>query len=154
MHTIYLALGSNVGKKATFLTQAIDKLKKQLQNVTLADFYTTQPMYVEDQEEFLNTVMRAETSLSPESLLTFVKGLEKEIGRKERFRNGPREIDIDILFYNDVIMHTNLLQIPHPRIQERNFVLRPFMDIAPEFMHPVLKKTIKEIYKKLNMREE
>lgn len=145
MHTVFLALGSNVGNKKENLNKAIKLLGKQIKNISVAKFYETKPMYYEKQENFLNSALRGETDLSPRDLLTFVKSLEQEIGRKKRFPNGPREIDIDILFYDDISFQDEHVQIPHPRIQERDFVLKPLMDIDPNFIHPVLKKTIKEL---------
>ena len=145
MHKVFLALGSNVGDKKTNIQKAIELLGDHIHNISVAKLYETKPMYVENQEMFLNTALAGQTSLSPEALLTVVKKLEKEIGRKERFRNGPREIDIDILFYDDLIFQNENLQIPHPRIQERDFVLKPLMDLNPNFMHPVLKKPVKDL---------
>jgi len=149
MHIVYLALGSNVGDKKEHIENAVTLLGKKIKEITVAKLYETKPMYYENQENFLNTALRGETTLSPEELLQFVKQVEKKVGRKDRFRNGPREIDIDILFYDNLILETNTLQIPHPRIQERDFVLKPFMDLDPNFVHPVLEKTMKELYNQL-----
>lgn len=146
MHTVYLALGSNVSPREQYLQTAIEKLGKRISQIFVAKQYETEPMYYEKQGMFLNSVLRGKTDLPPHDLLRFAKQIEKEIGRVERFRNGPREIDIDILFYDDLIFKNGTLEIPHPRIAERAFVLRPFIDIDPEFMHPVLRKTIKELY--------
>ena len=85
------------------------------------------------------------TDVEPQELLQFTKTVQKKVGRVERFRNGPREIDIDILFYDKVVYKDEELEIPHPGIQERDFVLQPFSDIDPDFSHPVLKKTIREL---------
>jgi len=92
-------------------------------------------------------VVKCETNLEPESLLKRLKQLEVQLGREQSFRWGPRLIDIDILFYNDLILESESLTIPHPRLHERAFVLVPLADIAPDFIHPVLKKTIKELRK-------
>ncbi len=148
MHNVYLALGSNIGNKKDNMDKAINLLSQHISNITVAKFYETKPMYYEKQENFLNSALRGQTSLSPRELLTFVKKLEKEIGRKKRFPNGPREIDIDILFYDDIIFKDEHVQIPHPRIEERDFVLKPLMDLNPEFIHPVLKKSIKKLFDK------
>ncbi|HSA83984.1 MAG TPA: aminodeoxychorismate synthase component I [Patescibacteria group bacterium] len=149
MHNVFLALGSNVGNKKANMNNAITLLGKDIHNITVSNFYETKPMYYENQNTFLNSTLRGETTLSPQELILFVKHIEKEIGRKKRFRNGPREIDIDILFYDDLIFKTEHVQIPHPRIQERPFVLKPLMDLDPNFTHPVLKKTIKELSQKI-----
>ncbi len=144
-HTVFLGLGSNIGDKKENIKHAVTQLGKQIKQIKTAKMYVTKPMYYEDQADFVNTVLVGQTNLSPKDLLTFVKQIEKQIGRVERFPNGPREIDIDILFYDDIIYKDDDLQIPHLRIQERPFVLKPIMDIDPEFIHPALKKTIKEL---------
>ncbi len=107
--------------------------------------YETKPRYFEDQQNFLNTVLSGYTDLKPWELLQFTKTVQQEVGRVERFRNGPREIDIDILFYDNLVYKDEELEIPHPRLQERDFVLQPFSDLSPDFSHPVLKKTIREL---------
>ncbi len=145
MHKIFLALGSNVGNKKEQINSAIELLGKHIKNIKTAKFYETQPMYYKKQENFINTALTGETNLSPEKLLEFVKSIEKKVRRQDRFRNGPREIDIDILFYDDLILKKDHLEIPHPLIQEREFVLNPLMDLDPNFVHPILKKTIKEL---------
>ncbi len=154
MHTIFLALGSNVGNKKAQIEQAVKHLGKHVDAIQIAKLYETQPMYHEDQDLFINTVVKGTTTLTPNELLAFVKLAEEELGRQERFRNGPREIDIDILFYNELVYESVDLIIPHPKIQEREFVLEPFMDIEPEFVHPVLGETIKELLKKLKKSEK
>ncbi|HYX49437.1 MAG TPA: 2-amino-4-hydroxy-6-hydroxymethyldihydropteridine diphosphokinase, partial [Ktedonobacteraceae bacterium] len=110
-----------------------------------APLYETKPRYFEDQQNFLNTVLRGVTDLEPRQLLQFTKTVQQQVGRVERFRNGPREIDIDILFYGNEVYKDEELEIPHPRLQERDFVLQPLADIDPDFPHPVLKKTIREL---------
>jgi len=107
--------------------------------------YETPPWGYEDQEKFLNQVVRVETYLKPEPLLKHLKRLEVALGRKESFPNGPRLIDIDILFYDDLVLYSPALMIPHPHMHERGFVLVPMMDIASDFVHPVRKKTIREL---------
>jgi len=149
MNTIYLALGSNVGNKKLNIKNAVDALKMHITNIKVAELYETKPMYFEEQDRFVNTVIKGETDLKPEELLKFVKTIEKELGRQKRFRNGPREIDIDILFYDQLKLENSVLILPHPRIKEREFVLKPFIDLDPEFIHPVLKKTMQEIYNEL-----
>jgi para-aminobenzoate synthetase len=146
MHIVFLALGSNVGDKNINIQQAIELLKEHINQISVAKLYETKPMYYEKQDNFLNTVLQGQTNLTPQELLLFVKKLEKQIGRVKRFQNGPREVDIDILFYDDLVFNNKDLQIPHPRMQERDFVLKPFMDISPDFVHPILKKTVKQIY--------
>jgi len=149
MSNIFLALGSNVGDKKKNIEKAVVLLGEKVTNIVCAPIYETKPVGYEQQENFYNTVIKGQTELSPEALLGFVKGIEKKIGRKERFRNGPREIDIDILFYNDLVFHAKDLIIPHPRMRERDFVLQPFADISPHTIHPLYKKTIQELLDQL-----
>jgi 2-amino-4-hydroxy-6-hydroxymethyldihydropteridine diphosphokinase len=111
----------------------------------IAPLYETKPRYFEDQQNFLNTVLSGSTDLEPQELLQFTQTVQEKVGRVERFRNGPREIDVDILFYDKVMYKDEVLEIPHPRIQERDFVLQPFSDIDPDFSHPVLNKTIRAL---------
>jgi para-aminobenzoate synthetase len=149
---IFLALGSNVGDKKENIKKAITLLGKHVKNISVAKIYESEPMYFEDQDIFNNTVLSGVTNLSPQELLKFVKETEKEIGRIKRFPNGPREIDIDILFYDDLVYKQTHLQIPHPKLTEREFVLQPFMDLEPALVHPVLKKTMKELYDELRRK--
>ena len=105
----------------------------------------TEPWGVRDQPKFINMAAKMETSLGPEKLLNILKKIEVEMGRIPTIRWGPRVIDLDILFYDDLIMKTPDLEIPHPGIKDREFVLRPLAEIAPDKVHPVLKKSVKEL---------
>ena len=145
MTDIFLALGSNIENRKQHIETAIALLHEKVHGITVAPLYETKPQYFEDQYNFLNTVLRGFTDLEPRELLRFTKAVQKEVGRVERFRNGPREIDIDILFYDNVVYKAEDLEIPHPRLQEREFVLVPFSDINADFFHPILKKTIREL---------
>lgn len=153
MHTIYLALGANVGDKKQHIARAIELLEGKVTNIVLAPIYETKPWGYEAQENFLNTALKGMTELSPHELLLFVKNIEKEVGRIKRFRNGPREIDIDILFYDKKVIKDNILQIPHLKIQERDFVLQPLVDIAPNFIHPEFKMPLHQLFKNLPLRK-
>ena len=144
-HTVYLAFGSNIGNRLANLKQAVASLSPQLEVKKKSRIYETPPWGYEDQPLFLNMAVMAKTYLDPEPLLKHLKRLEVALGRKESFRNGPRLIDIDILFYDNLILKTPTLTIPHPRLHERAFVLAPLMDIDQELEHPVLGKTIWEI---------
>jgi 2-amino-4-hydroxy-6-hydroxymethyldihydropteridine diphosphokinase len=144
-HVVYLALGSNLGNRALNLKEAIASLPPQMEVKAKSAVYETPPWGFEDQEKFLNQVLRVETYLKPEPLLKHLKRLEVALGRKETLKNGPRLIDIDILFYDDLVMYSPALTIPHPFMHERGFVLVPLMDIAGDFVHPVRKKTIREL---------
>ena len=145
MHQIFLALGSNIENRKQYIEEALLLLREKVHDIIVAPLYETKPRYFEYQQNFLNTVLSGYTDLEPRELLQFTKAVQKEVGRVDRFRNGPREIDIDILFYDNVAYKDEELEIPHPRLQERDFVLQPFSDINPDFSHPVLKKTIREL---------
>jgi 2-amino-4-hydroxy-6-hydroxymethyldihydropteridine diphosphokinase len=146
MHTIFLALGSNVGKKKSQLVHAIELLQSHVHNLVQGGWYETKAVGYTDQDNFLNTVIKGQTELTPAELLVFVKDIEQNVGRIHRFRWGPREIDIDILFYDDLIYADTTLTIPHPLLHERDFVLAPLLDITETLVHPVLKKTISELF--------
>jgi 2-amino-4-hydroxy-6-hydroxymethyldihydropteridine diphosphokinase len=138
MASIYLSLGSNLGNRAENLKQAIALLAPEITAGAVSALYETAPMYVEDQPKFLNIVCQATTRLGPTGLLKKIKAIEKEIEPTPHAHNQPRIIDVDLLFYDDAIITTPELTIPHPRITERAFVLVPLADIAPELIHPSL----------------
>lgn len=144
-HTVYLALGSNLGDRLTNLKQAIAALTPQMEVKAKSAVYETPPWGYEDQPKFLNQVIKANTYLDPEPLLKHLKRLEVALGRQESFPNGPRLIDMDILFYDDLVLNSPSLVIPHPRLHERGFILLPLMDIAPDLVHPVQKKSVREM---------
>lgn len=144
-HTIYLSLGSNLGNRAANLKEAIASLPPQMTVNKKSNVYETPPWGYTEQDNFLNQVIKVTTYLEPEPLLKHIKRLEVALGRKTTFRYGPRLIDIDILFYDDLVLDTSSLVIPHPHLHERGFVLQPMMDIAPDLVHPVQKKTIREL---------
>jgi len=144
-HIVYLALGSNLRDRLANLKEAIASLTPQMDVKAKSPVYETPPWGYTDQPKFLNQVIRAKTYVAPEPLLKHLKRLEVALGRQPNFRNGPRLIDIDLLFYDHVILNTPTLTLPHPRLHERGFVLLPLMDIAPEFVHPVLKKNVREM---------
>ena len=144
-HTVYLALGSNIGDRLANLKQAIDSLTPQMEVKAKSSVYETPPWGFEDQPKFLNQVVKAKTYLDPEPLLKHLKRLEVALGRQASFPNGPRLIDMDILFYDDLILNTSSLVIPHPRLQERGFVLLPLMELSPDLVHPLIKKSVREM---------
>jgi 2-amino-4-hydroxy-6-hydroxymethyldihydropteridine diphosphokinase len=150
-HIVYLALGSNLGNRLSNLKEAIAALPPQMEVKAKSAVYETPPWGYEDQPKFLNQVIKVTTYLDPEPLLKHLKRLEVTLGRKETFQNGPRLIDIDILFYDDLILNTRSLVIPHPRLQERGFVLLPLMDIDPDLTHPVSKKRVREMLADCNI---
>lgn len=151
---IYLGLGSNLGNRQGNLDRAIQMLAPSV-NVSLCSaVYDTAPVGNLDQPRFLNMVCKGKTDLPPTDLLRFVKQIENKIGRKTGPINGPRPIDIDILFYNKLVLETPLLVIPHPRLIERAFVLAPLADIAPAFKHPVNGKTISKLLHELKRSKD
>ncbi len=152
-HTVYLALGSNLGDRLANLKQAIAALTPQMEVKAKSSVYETPPWGYEDQPKFLNQVIKAKTYLDPEPLLKHLKRLEVALGRQESFPNGPRLIDMDILFYDDLVLNSPALVIPHPRLHERGFVLLPLMEIAPDLIHPVNKKSVREMAAGCDVRE-
>jgi len=144
-HTVYLALGSNLGNRLANLKNAISNFTPQLDVKKKSPVYETPPWGYADQPKFLNQVVMAETYLEPQDLLDHLKRLEVVLGREPTFQNGPRLIDVDILFYDDVEIDSPPLQIPHPRLHQRGFVLVPLHDLAPELIHPILQKPISEL---------
>lgn len=152
MATIYLALGSNVGIGDQQFDDTIAALREQLTNIRQAKRYTSKAVGFIDQPDFLNTVIEATTTLSPKDLLSFTQVTEQAIGRIRRFRWGPREIDIDIIFYDDVIVNEPDLILPHPRFAERDFVLKPLCDLNPDGIDPISRKTVHELYSQLPER--
>lgn len=153
MTVIYLALGSNVGDSTTHIQEALKLLSDKISNIQSAPMYISKAVGYTDQPDFYNTAAYGETNLSPAELLKFVKIVEESVGRVKRFRWGPREIDVDIIFYDDTILETETLTIPHPRFNERDFVLRPLCDIAPDFVDPTTGKTIQQLLSELGANE-
>ncbi|MCI0446540.1 2-amino-4-hydroxy-6-hydroxymethyldihydropteridine diphosphokinase [bacterium] len=150
---VFLALGSNLGDREANLRNAINALPPMVNVVRESPIYETEPWGFEDQPKFLNQVVEAETDLPPFELLSYIKKIETELGREPTFRYGPRLIDLDILFYDNLIIRRPTLTIPHPKLHERSFVLTPLADLAPDFMHPVLHKTIQQLLKNLNQED-
>jgi 2-amino-4-hydroxy-6-hydroxymethyldihydropteridine diphosphokinase len=138
---VLLALGSNVGDRLAHLTEAVELLNSRIDVKQTSRVYETAPMYVTDQRAFLNAALSGETKLGPLHLLRVLKGIEAEMGRRNRRRFGPREIDIDLIAYGSmryryVEAGQTILETPHPRVAERRFVLAPLADVAPEFILP------------------
>jgi 2-amino-4-hydroxy-6-hydroxymethyldihydropteridine diphosphokinase len=146
---VALALGSNLGDRLDALRKAMAALAPYMKVTATSAVYETAPAYVIEQPSFLNAAVMGETRLEPHALLGALKQLEKQLGRKTRFRNGPREIDIDILFQDARVLATPELTLPHPLLAERDFVLRPLADIAPEWKHPKNGLTVREMLARL-----
>ncbi len=146
MAIVYIGIGSNLGNREENCKRAIELLPENGIHVAVcSSMIKTEPWGVTDQPRFINMVIETETDLGPEELLNALKKIEDDTGRVPDIRWGPRAIDLDILFYDDLIMKKPDLEIPHPGIKERDFVLKSLAEIAPDLMHPVLKKNIKEL---------
>jgi len=149
MAIAYLGLGSNLGNRQRNLAQALELMSKKVEVQRISSIYETEPVGYEQQPLFLNLVCRVSTMLLPEELLGFLKEIENSLGRKSSFRNAPRPIDIDILFYDDVVMESRELTIPHPRLAERAFVLMPLAEVASGLVHPAKRKTVEQLLQEL-----
>jgi len=153
LSTAYIAVGSNLGDKQKNCARGIDALDqiREIKVTARAGIYKTAPVDYTDQDWFVNTAVRIETSLSPDDLLIRLKQIERNTGRdKGGIRFGPRVLDLDIIFYDKLVLRTAALDIPHPRMHKRRFVLRPICDIDPTVMHPTLKMPVKSLLEAIN----
>ncbi|MBU0510313.1 MAG: 2-amino-4-hydroxy-6-hydroxymethyldihydropteridine diphosphokinase [Chloroflexi bacterium] len=144
-HIIYIALGTNLGDRPANLLAAVAALPPDVCVTAESPVYQTAPWGYTDQPDFLNQVVRGETVLPPNKLLAYLKEIETNVGRTPTFRYGPRVVDLDILFYDNLTLEQPDLTIPHPRLHERAFVLIPLADLAPSLRHPISKATISEL---------
>jgi 2-amino-4-hydroxy-6-hydroxymethyldihydropteridine diphosphokinase len=149
-HSVYIALGSNLGDRSGNLEAAVEALSPSVRVLLRSPIYETPPWGYTDQPDFLNQVIQAETELSPQDLLSDLKKIEEQLGRQPTIQYGPRKIDLDILFYDDLLLESPSLTIPHPQLAERAFVLLPLADLAPDLLHPVLGITIDELLSNVN----
>ena len=153
---VFLGLGSNLGNRLENIKKGIKELKKskKIKILKISSIYETEPWEMETQERFLNLVVKVETGFPPLQLLEFLEETEKKLGRESKNDKAARTIDIDILFYNDLIFHTERLVVPHPLLHKRRFVLVPLAEIEPELEHPQPHKDIKTILENLDDKSE
>ncbi|CCH56082.1 2-amino-4-hydroxy-6-hydroxymethyldihydropteridinepyrophosphokinase [Fibrisoma limi BUZ 3] len=150
MPTTYLLLGANLGDRVATLRRAVDLIAERVGTVAQQSaVYETAPWGVTDQPTFLNQVIAVQIDVSPEETLTRTQAIEQELGRVRHEKWGARLIDIDILYYDQLVLHTDTLTVPHPYLHERRFTLVPLADIAPDFAHPVFHKTTTELLNEL-----
>jgi len=143
---VYISLGSNLGVREAYLRRALDALGAAgVRVLRVSSIRETEPVDVREQPMFLNLVAEAETDLFPKQLLARTQRIERELGRVRTLPKGPRTIDIDILLYGNLVMDTPELTIPHPRMEERLFVLEPLAELAPELRHPVTHRTVRQM---------
>jgi 2-amino-4-hydroxy-6-hydroxymethyldihydropteridine diphosphokinase len=145
--TVYLSLGSNLGDRLQYLKEAIQRIEApdRISIKKISPMYETAPVGYKNRPQFLNLVLKVNTSLKPLPLLECLLTIEEKMGRKRSGKWGPRNIDVDILLYDDLIVNSDQLTIPHPRMHERRFVLVPLAQIAPKLLHPLLKKNVSKL---------
>jgi len=149
MEKVILGLGSNVGNRAEFIRKAIKQISliKGINVISVSSLYETEPWGLKNQRKFLNCVIICISKPEPGSLIKKLKAVEQRLGRKKRINWGPREIDIDILFYGNKVIKINSFTIPHPMIEKRNFVLIPLNELIPDYVHPVKKIKLRQLLK-------
>ena len=157
MAIVYISLGSNIGDRVGYLQQAVSLLKAipEINVISTSSFYESEPWKMNSENWFVNAVIQISTNLLPEKLLEECQRIETQLGRKRTAEKEyqDRTIDIDILFYNDLIMHTDTLTIPHPHFHKRAFVMVPMLEIAQDFVHPLFKETVMQLYEELENPE-
>jgi 2-amino-4-hydroxy-6-hydroxymethyldihydropteridine diphosphokinase len=155
----YVGVGANIGDRISYVQQA-HRLLNDTEGIDVLEsssLYETEPVGYKEQEWFINAVLKIDTSLSPEGFLEQCFRIEKQLGRArhpELPKNGPRTIDLDILFYDDKIIDTEIIEIPHPRMHQRAYALVPLLELDADFVHPVFQKTISELHENLEEPEE
>lgn len=153
MAIAYIGIGSNLGDRLQNCMDAVELMGKRGISVKRrSSVYETEPWGVREQPPFLNMVVEAETDLTPLLLLQTLQNIERKVGREVSYKWGPRSIDLDILLFDNLVVNEEGLRIPHPLMHERDFVLRPLNEIAPDVNHPLLKKSVRELFQRLAVR--
>jgi 2-amino-4-hydroxy-6-hydroxymethyldihydropteridine diphosphokinase len=152
LSTAYISIGSNLGNRLKYIREAIRRIEqsKEIKISKASSVYETPPAEYKDQPWFLNMVLELETSLKPLNLLELLLEIEGQMGRRRTRRYGPRNIDLDLLLYDDLVLNSDKLTLPHPRMHERGFVLVPLAEISPQVVHPLLKKNVKRLLEDLS----
>ncbi|MBP2033919.1 dihydroneopterin aldolase/2-amino-4-hydroxy-6-hydroxymethyldihydropteridine diphosphokinase [Clostridium algifaecis] len=154
-HEAYIGIGSNIGNKSDNINKSIEIVNNSsyCKVVDVSSYYETKPVGYLDQDNFVNCAVKIKTLLTPEELISFLMKVEKNLKRERNIRWGPRTIDLDVLLYDDVISSSREVIIPHPRMHERLFVLKPLSEIAPYVIHPILRKRIIELYDEVSKKQ-
>jgi 2-amino-4-hydroxy-6-hydroxymethyldihydropteridine diphosphokinase len=150
----FISFGSNWGERVFFCKRALSLLKEAGEILKVSSLWLSEPWGYREQPFFINGVLKLKTPFSARELLEFLKKTEKEVGRRDRFRWGPREIDLDLLLYGEEVIDEKDLKVPHPFLHQRAFVLVPLVEIEPEAYHPIFKKTARELLKLLESPEK
>jgi len=146
---VYTGIGSNLGNRFSNIKKAVSLIGKKCKILKISPIYETEPIGYKNQPWFLNCVVKIEAKIKPLELLHFLKSIEIKMKREKTIKNGPRIIDLDILFYGNKLINSKELIIPHPRLRKRLFVLEPLCEISPNLVHPKLKKTVRELKNKI-----